>query len=262
MRSIIACLIGGVLLAVGCFRGGLHAENHYAGEREAAAQEARQDIEKGHLEIRTFGLPVPSIGEYAGLLGERLGVALVPVAGCVVTGDLVASVDAYNSVMEREIERRFGKGVLDRLSREADAIWEQRRQQPIFVPATQPVARADPFELHIGGDYDEAQAAFRFRGLAIGDPQRGFELARRRGRMDAYFDVEIPGDRRVTVYGRARGDGTQRIVVTSLTLLENASEGESWVFRPMNWIELDSWEFEEGTWASECDVVAPGEPGQ
>jgi hypothetical protein len=254
MPTRVACLILlSLLLAIACYRGaGQAGADDFRDERDAAAQQAEQDIKEGSLELRTMGLPAAWQDEYARLLGERLDVALVPVAGCLVTSRLVAEVDAYNSVMTAEIERRHGRGILDQLADEAQAVWEERKWQAAVEPATQPVAPSSPFQLRIGGDYDEAQSAFRSRGMAIIDHQRGFELARRRGRVPASFEVNIPGDRRVLIDGHA--DAAQRLEITALTLLENAARGESWVFRPLTSIDLDTWEFEEGPWPSGCSV--------
>lgn len=166
---ILAILIVTVLLSVfGCALGGGSSEpGDFAAARRAASREAEQDIRRGHLELRTHGLPAPSRNEYARLLGERLGVALVPVAGCVVTSQLLAEVEAYNRVMEREIERRHGRGILDRISGEADAAWEERRHQVTAPPATQPSVPATPARLRVAGDYDEAQTAFRSRAVIL-----------------------------------------------------------------------------------------------
>jgi hypothetical protein len=88
--------------------------------------EAQRDIERGHLELRGYGKPAAWLPNYARLLKDRLDVAYVSVAGCVVTQQLVDQTAAYNAAMTREIERRFGAGVLQRLQNEA-------RKQP---PAT------------------------------------------------------------------------------------------------------------------------------
>lgn len=255
MRSrLIMVMVGSLLLIGGCWRVPSSANrDEFQAERRAAAQEAKQDIERGHLEIRTYGLPARWRNEYAGLLGNRLEVALVPVAGCVVTGQLLAEVDAYNCIMEREIERRYGKGVLDRLSDEAQAPWNEMRSETPVGPATTRAALTPAIQLRVGDDYDEAQAAIRARGYVITDSQPGFELARRRGRLPADFSVKIPGDRELTVGGWAQRDGAGRMVITSLTLLESVSRGgDAWVFRPLTLIDLESWVFQEGTWASQA----------
>src|SRR5262245_12686045 len=91
------------------------------------ASEARRDIANGHLELRTYGLPPNSTFIYEQLLQERLGVTYNRVAGCMVTDQLVRDADAYNEVMTKEIEDRFGKGILDQIFEEAGAISVKQR---------------------------------------------------------------------------------------------------------------------------------------
>jgi hypothetical protein len=80
---------------------------------------ARRDIDRGHLELRGYGLPASWVPAYARLLKERLQVEYKQVAGCEVTDDLVNETDAYNAVMTAEIERRFGRDALTALRDEA-----------------------------------------------------------------------------------------------------------------------------------------------
>jgi hypothetical protein len=80
---------------------------------------ARRDIDRGHLELRGYGLPASWVPAYARLLKERLGVEYKQAAGCEVTDDLVDETDAYNATMTAEIERRFGPDALTALRDEA-----------------------------------------------------------------------------------------------------------------------------------------------
>jgi hypothetical protein len=95
----------------------------FAAGCSAGAAEARQDIARGHLELRSYGLPMASNQTYVQLLRDRLGVEDNRVAGCIVTQELVDETDAYNKVMVAEIERRFGAGILERLRDEAAATY-------------------------------------------------------------------------------------------------------------------------------------------
>lgn len=101
---------------------------------EGGRRAAADDLAAGRVALRRYGfglgLEQPI---YAKLLHDQLGVQLVPVAGCVVTVEIVASADAYNEVMTREIERRHGKGVLDRLYAEASAA--ARPDSPLETPS-------------------------------------------------------------------------------------------------------------------------------
>src|SRR5262245_6737490 len=82
-------------------------------------QEAKQDIQRGHLEIRGYGLPARCTPDYAHLLKDRLGVSYAHVAGCSVSAPLQRHTYEYNEVMTREIEHQFGAGVMERLFDEA-----------------------------------------------------------------------------------------------------------------------------------------------
>jgi hypothetical protein len=85
------------------------------------ASEAARDVKRDHLEIRGYGMPTPWLPAYARLLNERLGVQYKSVAGCVVSERLVKNTEAYNEVMEKEIERRFGPDALERIRDEVKA---------------------------------------------------------------------------------------------------------------------------------------------
>jgi hypothetical protein len=102
--------------------------DHQQPLRAAEADEARRDIAAGLLELHTYGLSSPPRTAFARLLQDRLGVHVRDVAGCVIAGDDVKQIEAYNRVMTAEIERRFGPGAVARLRDEAAAP----------PPATQP----------------------------------------------------------------------------------------------------------------------------
>lgn len=89
-------------------------------DRHRGTEAARRDIARGHLELRVYGEIFYSEKEYAQLLKERLGVCWNRVAYCIVTERQSNEWNAYNKVMEREIERRYGVGILERLEREAE----------------------------------------------------------------------------------------------------------------------------------------------
>ena len=58
-------------------------------------------------------------------LRERYGVEINPVAGCVVTKDLVWYVDGYNSVARPRIVARHSKDIFAECAAEARVAWEQ-----------------------------------------------------------------------------------------------------------------------------------------
>ena len=65
----------------------------------------------------------PWDADYGRLLQDRVGVRLDRVAGCVVTSELVNEANGYNRVMQAEIERRYGAGILERLMKEAESSY-------------------------------------------------------------------------------------------------------------------------------------------
>ena len=87
---------------------------------------AEADINERHLTLKGYGRREPWYDDYARALKRRYGVELVAVAGCVVDGYLVSEVRGYNDVVTARIEQRFGRGVLDRLSREVERRYWRR----------------------------------------------------------------------------------------------------------------------------------------
>ncbi|HEV8433961.1 MAG TPA: hypothetical protein VGR95_11155 [Thermoanaerobaculia bacterium] len=92
-------------------------------------REALIDLRKGCLRLNTWGLPAPSSYIYMDLAAKRLGIDTRVTAGCVVDPIREAAWIGYNGVMEREIDRRYGKDALDNLMREANSIYRQRYQR-------------------------------------------------------------------------------------------------------------------------------------
>jgi hypothetical protein len=89
---------------------------------------ARFDVWRGHFEVQTYGLPVEWLPEYQRLLRERYGIQLRPVAGCIVPEELVAYVDAYDSILSNAIEKKFGAGTLKRTMQDAERLPDESRQ--------------------------------------------------------------------------------------------------------------------------------------
>lgn len=133
--------------------------------RPDPAGEARRDIARDHLELRRYGMPSEHYLKYVRLLRDRLGVELNSVAGCAVGQELVRDTDAYNAVMTQEIERRFGAGVLQRLSAESAGRQPDTRPAescPATAAATAPPATRpayDPQIVYHGTKAFDARAA-------------------------------------------------------------------------------------------------------
>ena len=89
-------------------------------------RDALQDLSKGHLSLKFWGLPSPASSVYHDLLLKRFAVHSTIVGGCVMVMGTEAESAGYNDVMMREIERRHGRGALDGLWRDAELIYRQR----------------------------------------------------------------------------------------------------------------------------------------
>ncbi|MGA2066608.1 MAG: hypothetical protein ABSG86_16650 [Thermoguttaceae bacterium] len=80
--------------------------------------EAEREISLGRLKLKSFGLQGDFEREYAALLQERCKVDVEYVPGKVGSQEEQA-IDRYNRRMSREIEKRFGAGILDQIRDEA-----------------------------------------------------------------------------------------------------------------------------------------------
>jgi hypothetical protein len=96
-------------------------------DRPSGAEQARRDIAAGRLELRAYGLVAPEDGDFAQLLQEHFGVRFTRVAGCAISGEEAKRVDAYNRIMTGEIERRFGRGSIERQREDAVIRGAMRR---------------------------------------------------------------------------------------------------------------------------------------
>lgn len=94
---------------------------HLQGRREA-----QRDLQRGCLRVKTWGLPSPSRPIYIELAQQRFGIATCVTAGCVIDPVHEASWIGYNDVMQREIDRRYGKDALEKLYQEAEIVFKQR----------------------------------------------------------------------------------------------------------------------------------------
>lgn len=92
-------------------------------------REAQRDLRRGCLRLKTWGLPAPWRSIYIELADKRLGVTTCVTAGCVIDPISEASWVGYNEVMQREIDRRYGKDALEKLSQQADDVFKQRYER-------------------------------------------------------------------------------------------------------------------------------------
>lgn len=92
-------------------------------------QAAEEDIRRGCLRLKIWGLPAPSSPISQDLLATRYGVSPCRTAGCIVDSTREAGWIGYNNVMLAEIDRRFGKNVVETVYRDAAKLFETRRNR-------------------------------------------------------------------------------------------------------------------------------------
>lgn len=93
----------------------------WPGEHSDGARDAEDALRRGNHILLTYGLPAGSIEEYRAVLHDDYGVTLRTAAGCVVDDHLVRYVNAYNAVMRRDLEQRFGRNMFDAAQAKAHA---------------------------------------------------------------------------------------------------------------------------------------------
>jgi hypothetical protein len=109
---------------------GVHLDeiSDYLSARKAGGAEATHDLQNGRLAIETYGLPMPQ--EYAQILRARYDIEVRPIAGDTdVTAKVIGHKQGYNEVSEREINRRFGDGVIEQAAEEALKHWREKSAQ-------------------------------------------------------------------------------------------------------------------------------------
>jgi hypothetical protein len=89
---------------------------------------AYRDIRRGRYEVLGYGLPIPWRLEYAQCLRERYNIHFHAVAGCVVSESLVSYVDAYHSVVDDAVRRKYGRDVFRECADDAATKWKAERQ--------------------------------------------------------------------------------------------------------------------------------------
>jgi len=116
----LALGLGLLALCLGLFSlSSCSAFNSWRGEVNGRA-DAQKDLKAGKLILETMGPPpAPWERTYEKLLKERHGITYSWVAGCIVNDRVSGHARAYNQIMEEEIDRRFGKGVLEKTAEEA-----------------------------------------------------------------------------------------------------------------------------------------------
>jgi len=94
-------------------------QNYSTSAYEKGHDDAERDLKAGRLALEIFGLPAPYFGEYTKLLLDRYHIELHQVAGCVIDNQIAGHANGYNEVAIKEIERRYGKDILETARQEA-----------------------------------------------------------------------------------------------------------------------------------------------
>ncbi|HEX6728460.1 MAG TPA: hypothetical protein VF074_00540 [Pyrinomonadaceae bacterium] len=90
--------------------------------------EAHLDVLSGSYSIRVYGTQDVGIVEYKDILSNEYGIEMVAVGGCLISRELREKSHGYNDVMEAAIEKRYGKGILERLWRRGQSAYERTRE--------------------------------------------------------------------------------------------------------------------------------------
>ena len=89
--------------------------------------EAHLDVLSGSYLIRVYGTQDVGIVEYRDILSNEYGIEMVAVGGCMISRERREKSEGYNDVMEAAIEKRYGKGILERVWRRARSDYERKK---------------------------------------------------------------------------------------------------------------------------------------
>jgi len=102
--------------------------SHYsASTYKKGHDDAERDLKAGRMALEIFGLPAPYFGEYTKLLLDRYHIELRQVAGCLIDDQISGHAKGYNEVAMKEIERRYGKDMLETARQEASKQYAASR---------------------------------------------------------------------------------------------------------------------------------------
>ncbi|MBV8279235.1 MAG: hypothetical protein JO170_28775 [Verrucomicrobia bacterium] len=115
-------------LLIASFAHGQKAPAGYSqADYERGRADAKSDITRGILVYEFAGLPAPTDDEETRILRERYHIELRRVAGDEIRIDAISHMIGYNEISLPEIERRFGKGILEKVDAEVKANYEKRQ---------------------------------------------------------------------------------------------------------------------------------------
>jgi hypothetical protein len=120
---ILAALLS--LFIAGFTHGQTAPAGYSQADYERGRSDAQRDISRGVLVYEFAGLPAPTDDELTRVLRERYSIELRRVAGDEIRIDAISHMVGYNEISLPEIERRFGKGILQKAADEAKANYEK-----------------------------------------------------------------------------------------------------------------------------------------
>jgi hypothetical protein len=82
---------------------------------ESGKVEAKEDLRRNILKLRTYGSPMDGYDRYEATLRSQYRIETEWVEGCEPSEEVMENARGYNEVMTAEIERRYGKSVLARV---------------------------------------------------------------------------------------------------------------------------------------------------
>lgn len=103
---------------------------------------AEADIGRRKRVVRTHGCPPAWAEDYAKRLERRYGIAVVSVGGCDPSPEAVVEATGYNEVMGAQIEKQFGKGMLEKVAASVEAEYRRRHPDPTATVEATPDAAA------------------------------------------------------------------------------------------------------------------------
>jgi hypothetical protein len=95
---------------------------------EQGRADAQKDISHGVLAYEFAGLPAPTDDELIRLMKERYNIEMRRVAGDEILIERISHMIGYNEIALPEIERRFGKDILQKVADEAKANYEKKNK--------------------------------------------------------------------------------------------------------------------------------------
>ena len=105
-----------------------NGDSHYsASGYKKGHDDAERDAKAGVLALEIYGLPAPYFGEYTKLLLNRYHIELRQVAGCLIDNQVAGHAKGYNEIAMKEIERRYGKNMLETARQQASKQYEASR---------------------------------------------------------------------------------------------------------------------------------------